>query len=377
MTTTMEEQNKAILKAVEENGDNILDALKEIPNPGVDQECEVLCRWAAARASVIVMTPVLGTVGLVANEIYLINRMAKLYNKKISEGAIISLVSACAATLAGNLLTTLIPVKSVKVGAAIGITYGIGKAGQAWLKAGMPSDLDPYVDMLEEWVKKGQEQVKLFTDDPLKNVPLGDETKDYLRTTGTRLKDAMEDASEKAAEKFAEGKERALANAEVAKEKAIEAKEVAVDSLYAAKDKAAESIAMTKEKAGETIAATKEKAAETFDATKEKAAETLAATKEKASETLETVKDKASDTLEAVKDKAAETLEVTKDKANERLALAKEKATDTLTATKDKAVVGAASALGDAAGKVSEVASSTQERLTQFVEQETKKNSSK
>ena len=42
-----------------------------------EEEAESLCRWAAARAGVIVVAPLLGTMSLVANEIYLIIKLVE------------------------------------------------------------------------------------------------------------------------------------------------------------------------------------------------------------------------------------------------------------------------------------------------------------
>lgn len=47
----------------------------------IEQEVEALCRWAAARAGVIVVAPILGQIALAANEIYLIKRIANVYDK--------------------------------------------------------------------------------------------------------------------------------------------------------------------------------------------------------------------------------------------------------------------------------------------------------
>lgn len=53
----------------------------------IEQEVESLCRWAAARAGVIVVAPILGQIALAANEIYLIKRIANVYDKKFDETA--------------------------------------------------------------------------------------------------------------------------------------------------------------------------------------------------------------------------------------------------------------------------------------------------
>jgi len=56
-----------------------------------DKEAEDICRWAAARAGVIVVAPVVGTMTLMANEVYMITRLAKLRGIKLSESAVLCL----------------------------------------------------------------------------------------------------------------------------------------------------------------------------------------------------------------------------------------------------------------------------------------------
>ena len=51
------------------------------------KEAENLCRWAAARAGVIVVAPGIGTMALIANEVYMIIRIGKVYGKTISQSA--------------------------------------------------------------------------------------------------------------------------------------------------------------------------------------------------------------------------------------------------------------------------------------------------
>ena len=51
----------------------------------LDVEAEQLCQWAAARAGAIVIIPVVGTIALVANEFYMIERMSKLYGYDLNE----------------------------------------------------------------------------------------------------------------------------------------------------------------------------------------------------------------------------------------------------------------------------------------------------
>lgn len=64
-----------------------------------DKEAEDICRWAAARAGVIVVAPVVGTMTLMANEVYMITRLAKLRGIKLSESAVLGLLGSLGGAL--------------------------------------------------------------------------------------------------------------------------------------------------------------------------------------------------------------------------------------------------------------------------------------
>lgn len=116
----------------------------------VDLKVETLCRWAAARAGAIVIAPLLGTVALMANEVYLVSRIAREYDVKLTERAVLAFLGAMGSRMAGNFLTTLIPFSAIQVPVAVGITYSLGRVTQRWLKDGMPTDMAPYADMMSE-----------------------------------------------------------------------------------------------------------------------------------------------------------------------------------------------------------------------------------
>lgn len=156
---------------------------------------------AAARAGAIVIAPLVGTIALMANEVYLVSRIAKVYNVKLSERAIIAFLGAMGSRMAGNLLTTLIPFSAVQVPVAVGITYSLGRVTQRWMKDGMPTDMGPYIEMMAQWKDKAREQVDKLRDNPLKNVPLGDETVDFMKRWGSVAKDAAIDAFDDVKEK--------------------------------------------------------------------------------------------------------------------------------------------------------------------------------
>lgn len=200
----------AALKAQQESAANVTadtateDVEKTIDQSAedIDVKAETYCRWAAARAGAIVIAPLLGTVALMANEVYLVSRIAKLYNVKLTERALIAFLGAMGSRVAGNLLTTLIPFTAIQVPVAVGITYSLGKVTQRWMKDGMPSDMTPYITMMGEWKDKAREQVDKLRDNPLKNVPLGDETIDFMKKWGNTAKEKFQDVKEKGQELY-------------------------------------------------------------------------------------------------------------------------------------------------------------------------------
>ena len=197
----------------------VLDAMDETTEDR-DLKVETLCRWAAARAGAIVIAPLVGTVALMANEVYLVSRIARIYDVKLTERAVLAFLGAMGSQMAGNLLTTLIPFSVIQVPVAVGLTYSLGRVTQRWLRDGMPSDMTPYIEMFGEWKEKAKEQVEKLKDNPLKNVPLGDETKDFFAKWGNAAKDAVMDAKDKGQELYHNVRSRNLAD-EVAEDAAV------------------------------------------------------------------------------------------------------------------------------------------------------------
>lgn len=141
-----------------------------------DSKVENLCRWAAARAGVIVVAPGIGTMTLVANEIYMIMRIGKVYDMKISQSAAMGFLASLGAAFAGQTLATLVPFPPMQIAVGVSVTYAVGKAAQAWIVAGMPSDLESIRTVFEKARKEAKAKWKTFISHPEKEVPLGDET---------------------------------------------------------------------------------------------------------------------------------------------------------------------------------------------------------
>lgn len=192
---------KAQSQSTEEAAASVVKAMEQ-STEDKDVKVEMLCRWAAARAGAIVIAPLVGTVALMANEVYLVSSIARVYDVKLSERALIAFLGAVGSRVAGSLLTTIIPFSAIQVPVAVGITYSLGRVTQRWLKDGMPTDMGPYIDMMGEWKDKAREQVDKLKENPLKNVPLGDETIDFMKKWGGVAKERFQDVKEKGEELY-------------------------------------------------------------------------------------------------------------------------------------------------------------------------------
>lgn len=80
-----------------------------------EEEALSLCKWAAARAGVIVVVPGLGTLSTVANDIYMIMKIGSVYEEKITEKAAVSLLGSMGTVFAGGKLATLIPFAPLQI----------------------------------------------------------------------------------------------------------------------------------------------------------------------------------------------------------------------------------------------------------------------
>ena len=341
-----------------------------------DLEAENLIRWGAARAGVISMTPFLGGIALMANEVYMISRLAKVYDVNLSDRTIMSFLGAFGARVVGSIAAMMIPIPGVGLPVAVSVTYGVGRVAQSWIKDGLPLDIKPYVEKFEDLKQEGREKVEEIANDVKKDEPLGDETQDFMedyagqakvhKFLGTADKALTEllltfgvsqaqiddkkalakgifevtkdtagelavELKERVNEASADAKLRAELLKDQAQQKADEVKEKSVDSQAKAEDKVAElkdrvqeKAAKAKEKAAEVKEGAADKAAELKDRVQEKAAEA----KEKAAEAKEDAADKAEELKDRVQEKAEE--------AKEKAAEAKEEAADKAETFKDK-----------------------------------------
>ena len=143
------------------------------------EEADSICKWAAARAGVIVVAPLLGTMALIANQIYMVIKLGKVYEEDISESMALSLLGSLGTIFVGQTLATLIPFAPLQIPLAVGTTYGLGKVVTEWLKTGKPEDLSAFKTVYDKAVLEAKKNIDLFKDTPDKDKPLGDETKKF------------------------------------------------------------------------------------------------------------------------------------------------------------------------------------------------------
>lgn len=197
------EKDEETIEAEARPMDGAVDEEENLGPEDIARESERIIRWGAARASVIVMTHFLGSLALMANEVYMITRLCDLRGVELETGAIAGLIGSLGASFVGQTVFTFIPFPPLQVPMAVGITYAVGKAANAWLDAGRPDDLSQFKEMYEQARKEGMERFREFTKDKNKNLPLGDERKkvaEKARPLFDKLKGKADEAADRLGE---------------------------------------------------------------------------------------------------------------------------------------------------------------------------------
>jgi uncharacterized protein (DUF697 family) len=146
----------------------------------LEEETESLIRWATARAGVIVIAPIIGSMALMANEAYMAVRMAKLHGIQFSISALGGFLAGLGGTLGGQTLATTFPFPPLQIPIGMSVTYAVGKVAKAWLDDGMPRDMSKYEQVFEESKAEVRKDPDAFGEHPDKDKPLGDERSDPI-----------------------------------------------------------------------------------------------------------------------------------------------------------------------------------------------------
>lgn len=100
-------------------------------------DADACINWAACRAAAIALIPlpVVDIAPLIANEMYMIYKLAEVYGIAIDKAAATSLLGCIGGSFAGKSLASFLPF--LKAPIAAGVTYGVGKAVKAYFESGM------------------------------------------------------------------------------------------------------------------------------------------------------------------------------------------------------------------------------------------------
>ena len=102
-----------------------------------DKKADEYILWGAGRAAAIAISPIpLSDVApLVANEGYMIYRLAETYGFTIDKSVVTMLLGVAGGSFAGMLLSSFLP--GLKIAVAAGVTYAVGKMSKAYFASGM------------------------------------------------------------------------------------------------------------------------------------------------------------------------------------------------------------------------------------------------
>ena len=148
----------------------------------VQEEVEMICRWAAARAAGIAALPKFNYVGLLANDVYMVSRIAQVYGVCPAKEGITGFLVGLGGSAAAALVCTIVPSIILRVPVAAAITYGVGKMAAKWIEDGMPTcpNFEAYRQRLVDIYEYNKETVITLANTPLRDKPLGNESVDFL-----------------------------------------------------------------------------------------------------------------------------------------------------------------------------------------------------
>ena len=148
----------------------------------VQEEVEMICRWAAARAAGIGALPKFNYIGLLANDVYMVSRIAQAYGVCPAKEGITGFLVGLGGSAVAALVCTMVPTMILRVPVAAAITYGVGKMAAKWIEDGMPicPNYEEYRQRLVDIYEYNKETVMTLANTPLRNKPLGNEEVDFL-----------------------------------------------------------------------------------------------------------------------------------------------------------------------------------------------------
>ena len=125
------------LDAFRKRWDDYYANMRRVWTESVSSEADSYINWAAGRAAAIALVPLpLADVApLIANEVYMLYKLAELYGIAADNTVITMLLGCAGGSIAGKVGASFLPFLKVPIAAAV--TYGVGKAAKAYFESDM------------------------------------------------------------------------------------------------------------------------------------------------------------------------------------------------------------------------------------------------
>lgn len=122
--------------------DNYYSNMRRVWTESVSGEADSYINWAAGRAAAIALVPLpLADVApLIANEVYMLYKLAGIYGIAADNTVITMLLGCAGGSIAGKVGASFLPILKVPIAAAV--TYGVGKAAKAYFESDMTMNED-------------------------------------------------------------------------------------------------------------------------------------------------------------------------------------------------------------------------------------------
>ena len=145
------------IEAFQDRWQEYYDSLLDDWRDSVAEEADSYINWAAGRAAAIAIIPLplVDIVPLVANETYMIYRLAELYGIPVDDAVITMILGCAGGSIAGKLAASLLPI--LKIPIAAGITYAVGKVAQEYFESDMTLNK---TELREKFLKEEREAKK-------------------------------------------------------------------------------------------------------------------------------------------------------------------------------------------------------------------------
>ena len=258
----------------------------------VQEEVEMICRWAAARAAGIAALPKFNYAGLLANDVYMVSRIAKAYGVCPAKEGITGFLVGLGGSAVAALVCTIVPSIILRVPVAAAITYGVGKMAAKWIEDGMPSDIERYKPMIAEFYESGKAIAGEIARDAAASIPFTQGQRDVWAGIANETGLAKEQLEQVYSEKVAPAIEKWN-----------------TETKYQLHDNAAEVVAKVTDAAKEKIDVAKE----TLDTAKELAKGGVEVAKATTQVAVENAKTTAAQAVENAKDTAFQAVETVKE----------------------------------------------------------------